>query len=842
MRYHFGPFTLDTDARELLDAGRPIDLEPQAFDVLTHLVDHRHRVVPKEELLDTVWGDRFVSAAALTTQVKQCRRVLGDDGETQGFIRTAHRVGYRFVAEVTVDEEQVTPAPPGGRRPVVAARWHPGRTKSLFGRESDLERLAGRVREHRLVTVTGPGGVGKTELASMLVDTAPDLVGLDQRYLCPLGATRTPRALANVVLGTLGEGEQVDADPTESVMRILHDREALVVLDCCEHLVHEAAHFVAELLRRCPGVRIVATSRRPLGVDGESQQMLAPLSLGDAITCFVARAADTGVDIAPDDPDVGELCRHLDGIPLALELAAARSRMLTPGEMLDLLDDRFRLLQSATTGERGTDEPDSERHASLYRTIAWSWADLEPEDQGLLGHLSVFVDSFSLDDVAAVGLPGADPFDVIEAVERLVTNSLVVATTGHDARTRFHLLDSIREFAAAQLDDPTGARLRHIAHFTELTERLDQLCQTPAIDEALAATAMAWPNLRAAVDYASEVGDTTSIRRIVAAVGGYADLYQLFEVATWCEEARLPERPTDPLEATVTAVWARMLAHRGERERARATATTAREAHENHATVLASVWCDYYDGALDRVVADAGRLAELSRGEVGMERGFADGFVAVSAAVRLDPALESTEIDVARADGGILGVFDCMVAGLQLCGADPLRASELLEAVVVASLRHEYRLLLGAAASTLTQITLPGRLPEEAARMLCRTLDRYRERGMWMLVSADTVMAAKLLADHGDVDTACRLIGARSSTGYRTGLSEALRTQLEQELIERIGSRRYGELTDQGARWDPPQAAAVAIDRLTATLLAGADDDPHRPVGDAQAGLRARKV
>ncbi|MDZ7678716.1 MAG: winged helix-turn-helix domain-containing protein [Acidimicrobiales bacterium] len=855
MRYHFGRFTIDTDTVELLDDGHPVDMEPQAFAVLTHLIEQRHRVVPKEELLDTVWGDRFVTASALTTQIKQCRRVVGDDGEAQRFIRTAHRVGYRFAAEVTVEDPD---AEPTGSTPSrtswspAAPLWNGASGTSLFGREGDLTRLVDRITNHRLVTITGTGGVGKTSLATLLLDVAPSALGITDHHLCALGATRTPHALANVVLGALGEGQQGDAEPAESIMRILGDREALLVLDCCEHVVEEAARFATELIHRCPGVRVVATSRRPLEVPGESLLVLEPLSHRDAAACFRARAADAGMDLPADDPALDELVDRLDGIPLAIELAAARTRLLSPDEMLRLLDDRFRLLRTTGPDDTGNlDDADAARHASLHRTIAWSWDALDDHDRELLAQLSVFVGTFSLDDVAAVALPGADPFDVIESMERLLSNSLVVATTGSDARTRFHLLDSIREFAAAQLADPVGSKHRHVVHFAVLTERLDAAFQTPAIDEALRSSHAAWPNLRAAVGYAHEDGDTTSIRRIVAAIGDYAELFQLFELLRWCDQADLGDRPTDGLAADALAVWARMLAHRGEWDRARQLAEMARDAHESHATVLATMWCDYYQGHLDRVVADAGRLADLSRGEIGMERGFADGFVAIAAAVRQEPVLETTDVRPDRAQHGVLGVFDCLFAGLQLCAADPQRASELLEAVVIASLRHDYRLLLGAAASTLTQITLPGQPREKAARTLCRTLERYRERGMWMLISADTMMAARLLADHGDTDTASRLLGSRRATGYRTGISELIRTQLEDELVQRIGQRRYEQLSDQGAAWNPTQAAGVAIDGLRRHLVAddGSEGDGSEDAGDgvaetppAQAGLRARKV
>ena len=811
MRYEFGGHTLDLGAVELRRDGDPVPLEPRTFDVLVHLIQHRGRVVPKEELLDEVWGDRFVGESALTSQIKHARTAVGDDGRAQRVIQTHHRVGYRFVADV-VEEDGASPA---ASRSVVAPTWVSSPRRMLFGRDPDVASVVEGLGGHRVVTITGVGGVGKTALARQVA--SGHLVGaMDAVWVCELANTRDPDMVGHVVLSAIGEGQQSDADPLESIARVLESREVLLVLDNCEHVHDAARHVVGAVIDRCPGVKVVATSRVPLGVDGESVHPLAPLAVVDAVSCFAARAEEVGAPDLTGDSALGELCRRLDCVPLALELAASRARLLSPSEMLELLSDRFRLLRD------GTDADD--RHGSLRRTIAWSWDGLDHDDQALLMTLSVFVGPFTLEDVRAVALPGADPLDAVDALGRLVGRSLVVSVPSPGGHTRFRLLESIRDFAAEQLDDHSAIRARHASHFADLAEALDEAFQSDAIDEALAAMAAAWDNLRAAVGYAAAADDSGLVQRIVRAVGAYADVFQIYEVLDWCEHADLDE-PTDireehlPTVADAMAVKARMLAHRGQQDEARALAARAHELCETHATVLSVVWCAYYGGDLDVVLDFADRLRALSRSDRGFDRGFADGFAAIVVAVRQEGDLATTTmVSPADAENGVLGVQDCLTEGLRLCTADPERAAELLQAVVEHAISNDYRLHLGAAASTLTQITLPARPPREAMRFLRRTLQRYLDRSMWVLISADTVMAAKLLADHGDVDTACRLLGARVASGYAVGLSEVLRAMLQDELEARLGRDRFATLADEGARWRPPEAARAAITALDRAL------------------------
>ncbi|MCD9623703.1 ATP-binding protein [Rhabdothermincola salaria] len=810
-RTRFGDHVIDAGARTLTRGGVVVDLEPRTFDVLAYLVDNRDRVVPKTELLDELWGDRFVSESALSTRIKHARAAIDDDGRRQHRIRTAHRVGYQFVAEA---EELDGPGPDLPRTGL--PDWTLPRRRDLVGRDRDRREVTARLDGHRLVTITGPAGVGKTALAETLIAevAAPDPI------VCHLAETRDPSSVGDVVLRALGHARQGGGGPMETVLRVLERRQGLVLLDNCEHVLAAVEPLVAGLLARCPGVRVLTTSRVPLGLEDESVVVLGPLALDDAVRCFARGAADAGATVEVDDPALVELCERLDGVPLALDLAAARTRVLSPAEMVPLLRDRFRLLRATVAG--------AER--SLHAALATSWDALDDVQQALLADLAVLVGPFTLDDARMIALADADPFDVVDHVERLVRHSLVVARPAERGRTQFQLLDSVRDFVLEQVPLDDDRRRRHVAHFVQRAEHLDARCQTDHIDEAIAELSAIWSNLRAAVGYGLAIDDVDAVGHLLRAVVEVAELRATYEVADWAGRAveRFGDEPQSDLHADTMAVLSRMLAHQGHVERAAELARKAAAAHRSHPTAMALVWSAYYRGDLDTVVELAPQLVELSRSARGFDRGYADGFVAIVAAVRQDTDVTSATVEPDDAATGVLGTLDVLTAGLRVCASDPVRAIALLEAVAETSLAREYRLLLGAAASTLTQVALPSRPPREAMDILRRTLGRYQERGMWNLVVADVVMAARLLADAGEVDLAARLLGARETSGYSVGLSEVLAALLRDELSARLGERA-DELVAEGRRWRPPDAAEAAIGGLARVL---AREEPPEPDPD----------
>jgi predicted ATPase/DNA-binding winged helix-turn-helix (wHTH) protein len=418
--YRFDDLVVDPRAREVRRGGEVVHLEPQAFDLLVHLIEHRDEVVPKQRLLDAVWGHGFVTESALTTRIKEIRRALGDDGTAQRIVRNVRGRGYRFVASLS-DETRSAAAPHG-----------------LVGRDEDLDAVVGLLGSAPVVTLVGPGGVGKSALARAVLDRVASPAG----YLVELA----PVAEGEAVLPALARALDTvfDGRRRDQLVAAVARREALLVLDNCEHVVDDVAALVDGILstlgRR---LRILATSQVRLGVTGEHVIGLAPLETDDAVALFVERAGAVRLHARPDVGDadrerLSRLVEHLDRLPLTIEMAAGRLSSMT-------LDDLESAVRDTGLLTRMSHRTATARHRTLASMVEWSSALLPPEQRDAFARMSVFAGAVTASDAAAV--VGADAGLVLP---ELAERSLLAADL-RGPTARYRMLETVRAVAAAQL-------------------------------------------------------------------------------------------------------------------------------------------------------------------------------------------------------------------------------------------------------------------------------------------------------------------------------------------------------------------------------------------------------
>ena len=417
---------------------------------------------------------------------------------------------------------------------------------SFVGREAEVSEVAGLLNDARLLTLTGVGGVGKSRIALQVAAAAMEQYR-DGVWLAELGALSDPELIPKQVAVAMGVQEQADRPIVATLLEVTSTKEVLLVLDNCEHLVEGVAVLAEELLRSCPGVRLLATSREPLGVSGETVWTLPPMSvpavdlepdpdrLGgiESMTLFIdrARLADRELSLTKDNAAAcAEICRRLDGVPLAIELAAARVSALSPHQIAKRLDDRFALLVKSTR----TALP---RQQTLRATIDWSYELLTPDEQRLFRCLSVFRGGFTLDAVQALWSDGEQrERDALELLTHLVDKSLVVITSRGESR-RFGLLGTIRQYAWERLESAgeTDATLaQHREWFTSWAKEQGRLLTRPEQLAALEALEADYDNLRAILERSMASGDVEPALRIAADISLFWWLHSHFgEAGAW---------------------------------------------------------------------------------------------------------------------------------------------------------------------------------------------------------------------------------------------------------------------------------------------------------------------
>jgi predicted ATPase/DNA-binding winged helix-turn-helix (wHTH) protein len=568
--YRFGNFEVQPDQRKLLADGRPLALGQRAFDVLLALIERRDRLVGKHELLDAVWPGLVVEENNLQVHISALRKLLGPQA-----IATVPGRGYRFTAALDDAPAQRGAESPARDAPVeapglAAANNLPKDLPQLFGRDTDLAALRTLVDGHRLVTVVGAGGIGKSRIAQAAAHAAlgrwPDgawmveLAGLSDPAL-------VPNAIARALDVTIAGG---DADAARAALvAALAARTLLLAIDNCEHLLDAVSAVVEAILRDAPGVTVLATSQEPLRLPDEHQFRLAPLAVpadaaataareAGAVALFEARVRAVDPRFALTDENLAlaiDVCRRLDGLPLAVELAAARVGTLGLRAVRDRLDARFKLL---TGGARAT----LRRHQTLRAALEWSHHLLNADEQAVFRRLGAFAGGFTME--AAQGVAADDAIDewaLLDHLSALVEKSLVVMDA--DDPPRYRLLESARAFALEQLADAgeTAATLqRHALAMRDFLRRVDDanLDGELRTDQYAARVLPELDNLRAAFAWATgDPGDPPAAAALAAHAGA------LIDYAVECQEWLLalePQVRRGDFEPAVAARFWRALA------------------------------------------------------------------------------------------------------------------------------------------------------------------------------------------------------------------------------------------------------------------------------------------
>ncbi|HEY7579987.1 MAG TPA: winged helix-turn-helix domain-containing protein [Acetobacteraceae bacterium] len=832
----FGRFRLDLAQRRLLLGERPLRLGDRAFRVLCALAGANGALVSKDELIARVWAGSGVEENNLQVQISTLRKVLDSEGRGDTWIVTVPRRGYRLLG---VEGGGAYPyRPPAEPAP---AHHHelPQLAHGLIGRERDAAEIEALLCRHRLVTLVGPPGVGKTSLAlkvgADLLARFPDGARLVE--LAPLDRADLVGEAVAAAFGLPLQGERL---ATEALAAFLRSRRVLLILDNCEHVVAAAARLADALLKTCPGVCLLATSREALSVAGEhaypvplldvpprSKSLAAAQAMTQsAVQLFVERtAAALGRFSLTDEtaPVVAEICRRLDGIPLAIELAAPRLKVLTLEALLARLNDQLRLL---TAGRRVA----VPRQQTLRAAIEWSYALLSEAERAMLCRLGVFAGSFTLEAVTAITTGAAvEEANVLDVLAGLVGKSLVLPLAGA-GENRYRLLEPTRAFALEKLGPSRYAELvrRLCEHMTIVFERAYRTWPATPWADWLTAYQPELDNLRAALGWSLRPDADPAMGVVLV---GYADrlwreLGLLQERQRWFERALAFVQPT-----TAPSIEARIRLglgwdfYGGDRTRLshnrRAIALLRQAGGEpvllgealmqaGHSTSRDGdlAWQSHEEGlAILRQCGRTKRLAIALLIAAGNRRDAGD----LRAARTL--VEEGLVLSKALGDDRLRDTLEAQLALIGFLAGQTAEAIDRARRAVEASRRHGTLPAEFVALHWLAGFLLLGDQLEPGRATALQAFELSRALGADLPGSIDRL--ALVLAVRGETDTAARLAGFAEAYAdqhrlNRGGLGIAIRNRLVEHLHRAVSPEKCQAAMAAGAAWSEQEAIAAA--------------------------------
>jgi predicted ATPase/class 3 adenylate cyclase/DNA-binding CsgD family transcriptional regulator len=723
----------------------------------------------------------------------------------------------------------------------------PQQLSSVIGREDIVGEVAELARDNRLVTLTGPGGVGKTRLA---IEVAAEVGGEfpDGVWLIELASVSDAESVPATIATVLGITPQGDIPLVETIADALAGRQLLLVIDNCEHVLAGAASMISTVLGRAGRARIIATSREALGAPGESALAVPPLAReggvsSDAVMLFVDRARavrpDFGLNVEQTANAVTEICETVDGLPLGIELAAARMAAMSAVEVRDRLADRFRLLQGASPGP--------ERQLTLRHAVEWSYDLLTEDERALLRDTSVFAGGFDLPILAAI-VQDADEIEVLRHLDSLVRKSLVVAD--HSApHTRYALFETIRQFGEDRLAEHgtlAEVRDRHAAYFAREAATRWETWEGPGWRAAVDWVETELGNLRTAYRWSSSRGDIEIATDIAAHAALMGFSVQLFETLAWAEDLLDAATAADVRRLPRLYTGAGYACFAGRAQAARANAHRATElehddrydacppGYASFIEALGAVYC----GDLDRYVELTAEVAE----RYGRERGYGlssyvDG---LQSAGRIEEALAITEesVAVARALGNPYWIaYSLWIAGMAFSHTEPRRALAAWDEGI--AVVRECRVLFfeGFIARDAARLHTSDGEPAAALGLFAEAITAFQRAGNVPQLIITLASVPALFERLGRSEPAATLLGALanepSSAHHVPELAE-----ISDRITTAVGPKRAEQLTAEGAALDLGEAAVYARQQIEA---AKRDPSPRRSE-DRPGGLSRREV
>jgi predicted ATPase/class 3 adenylate cyclase len=694
---------------------------------------------------------------------------------------------------------------PGNLRPAAT---------SFVGRESELTEVANAVRAQRLVTLTGMGGVGKTrlalEVAPQLADEFPDGV-----WVFELAAVADPAAVPDAVAAVLGITQQPGTSVAESVATALQGRVRLLVFDNCEHVLDAVADLVEAILDSSATVTVMATSREGLGIADEQLWPVRSLDTDAAADLFIERARRVAPAFSVDDSNrVAEICRRLDGIPLAIELAASRISSMAVEEIRDRLDHRFKLLVGSRRGLG--------RHQTLRHAVSWSYDLLGDAEKQLLERCSVFAGGFDLESACAVaGSDAPDDYQTLDLLDALVRKSLLVADrpTG---RTRFSMPETIREFADEQLvarGDFAAARDAHARHFAACEHDIMALWNSPRQREAYEWFAVELANLRTAFRWAAERGDLDAAAPIAIYATLLGNFVENAEPVPWAEEVIEPARAVDHprlVSLYVVATWCWTI---GRIEDAIRYSDAGRELLLTGRNAMPPGFESWLAGVFN-MIGQAERTVEWCRALVARRPDpyglHASGLIA--ALLRTGDNAEAIAVarrlvdDADAIQNPWASSYALLLYGMACCDTDPPSAREALSRGLVSAHESGNRYNESHIANVLGRLEARHGDPLAALEHLSHAIHSYHDSGNFGVMRVPLASLAALLDKLGRDDSGATIAGYAFrpiTKGWVPELGAAIA-----HLREVLGDQTYEALARNGDAMTASAIAAYAYDQI----------------------------